>query len=341
MSQRLPAPGTGEMGRLAATFNGLMDELQGKTERLELLSTRLAGRGEELERRNRELAEAKAAAEAASAAKSAFLANMSHEIRTPLNAISGTNAVKFTSGGRIGLRVRLEQESADDALVRFEVSDTGPGIPPEVLARLFRPVQQADDYIPASSAAPDSGWSSQSASASPWAATPAPTAPRARAAASGSPPGCARPLRPGKAYEITRRTGNAATSRHARSHAPAWQCRLAAPAAWVQTRRWSVGTCSHAGARVGRRPTRRAPLRDGGFRRVPSVAARPAWQGGERSDRQVPWASKPIAPTAEPSRPAVGPSMLIPPGARSGVRAPGRVRMPPGSGENWRPRGSC
>jgi two-component system sensor histidine kinase/response regulator len=39
--------------------------------------------------RTRELAEAKMAAEAASAAKSAFVANMSHEIRTPLNAIVG------------------------------------------------------------------------------------------------------------------------------------------------------------------------------------------------------------------------------------------------------------
>ncbi len=39
--------------------------------------------------RTRELADAKAAAEAATTAKSAFLANMSHEIRTPMNAIIG------------------------------------------------------------------------------------------------------------------------------------------------------------------------------------------------------------------------------------------------------------
>ena len=41
------------------------------------------------QRHARELAEARTAAESASAAKSEFLSSMSHELRTPLNAILG------------------------------------------------------------------------------------------------------------------------------------------------------------------------------------------------------------------------------------------------------------
>jgi len=55
-----------------------------------------------------------------------------------------TNAIKFTEHGSITLDVKLEQETGDELLVRFSVSDTGIGIAPENQARLFDAFEQAD-----------------------------------------------------------------------------------------------------------------------------------------------------------------------------------------------------
>jgi PAS domain S-box-containing protein len=55
------------------------------------------------------------------------------------------NAIKFTERGSVSVRVRLVEEGPTDALIRFEVRDTGVGIPEAVVGRLFRKFEQADN----------------------------------------------------------------------------------------------------------------------------------------------------------------------------------------------------
>lgn len=54
------------------------------------------------------------------------------------------NAVKFTKRGRIILRAKLLEEDDERLLLRFEVEDTGIGIAPEKLPKLFQAFEQAD-----------------------------------------------------------------------------------------------------------------------------------------------------------------------------------------------------
>ena len=58
-----------------------------------------------------------------------------------------SNAVKFTASGEVGLAVRAVAAGRRRALLRFTVSDTGRGIPPEVVPRLFEAFEQADASI--------------------------------------------------------------------------------------------------------------------------------------------------------------------------------------------------
>ena len=57
------------------------------------------------------------------------------------------NAIKFTERGGVTVRAAAVGPAESGAVVRFEVADTGIGIAPEALERLFTPFEQADGSL--------------------------------------------------------------------------------------------------------------------------------------------------------------------------------------------------
>ncbi|CAK0750292.1 two-component system, sensor histidine kinase and response regulator [Azospirillaceae bacterium] len=57
------------------------------------------------------------------------------------------NAIKFTEVGEVVLEIRCRENSAERVVLEFSVIDTGIGIPPEHLARLFQPFSQGDSTM--------------------------------------------------------------------------------------------------------------------------------------------------------------------------------------------------
>jgi two-component system, sensor histidine kinase and response regulator len=55
-----------------------------------------------------------------------------------------SNAVKFTSTGKIEVSTELVSQTSDKAKIKFVISDTGIGMTPDQIARLFQPFTQAD-----------------------------------------------------------------------------------------------------------------------------------------------------------------------------------------------------
>ncbi|MEW6677687.1 MAG: PAS domain-containing protein [Pseudomonadota bacterium] len=78
-------------------------------------------------------------------------ASLSHPLRGDPTRLQqallnyAANAIKFTEQGHITLRVTQDAESDDTATLRFEVVDTGIGIAPETLPKLFSAFEQADN----------------------------------------------------------------------------------------------------------------------------------------------------------------------------------------------------
>jgi signal transduction histidine kinase len=116
-----------------------------------------------------------------------------------------SNAVKFTARGSVRLSVAQESMTETHRMLRFEVTDTGAGIPYEVQPRLFAPFERGEQGSPRRSAAPGSASRSSAASSTSWTArsncgaSPA-WARRCRCACRSSgctrrPPTCASPSR--------------------------------------------------------------------------------------------------------------------------------------------------
>ena len=57
------------------------------------------------------------------------------------------NAVKFTEEGGIGIRVGIQSDQTQKKSLLIEVEDTGPGILPEEVEKLFKPFEQASSGI--------------------------------------------------------------------------------------------------------------------------------------------------------------------------------------------------
>ncbi len=56
----------------------------------------------------------------------------------------GVNALKFTSRGKVSIRVRSEAQRGETLTLRFEIQDTGIGIPADQVPHIFQPFVQLD-----------------------------------------------------------------------------------------------------------------------------------------------------------------------------------------------------
>ncbi len=80
--------------------------------------------------------------DSALSAEQLFLGDPTRLTQALLNYVG--NAVKFTDKGQVTVATYRIKEQADAVFVRFEVHDTGVGIAPEALVRLFQAFEQAD-----------------------------------------------------------------------------------------------------------------------------------------------------------------------------------------------------
>jgi two-component system, sensor histidine kinase and response regulator len=99
--QSVPVASNDEIGTLAESFNGMVQQLASSQEEVQryqhTLEAQVEERTRKLEEKTREAVDLAQKAQTANQAKTEFLANMSHEIRTPLNGIMGmTQLLRLT-----------------------------------------------------------------------------------------------------------------------------------------------------------------------------------------------------------------------------------------------------
>lgn len=78
-------------------------------------------------------------------ARQAVLGDSLHLMQILVNLTA--NAVKFTDQGQVAVSARIVEEQGDSLLLRHEVRDTGVGIEPHALPRLFSAFEQADHSL--------------------------------------------------------------------------------------------------------------------------------------------------------------------------------------------------
>jgi len=75
-----------------------------------------------------------------------LLCGDAHRLRQVLTNLAA-NAIKFTEHGQVAVDVVLESRRGNETTIRFMITDTGIGIPPDKAAILFSPFTQADDTM--------------------------------------------------------------------------------------------------------------------------------------------------------------------------------------------------